>query len=44
MKSPAISIVLFAFIYVTVLANDYSNGNFEMPSVPSREVLRCMGK
>lgn len=26
-----------------VAANDYSTGDFEMPNVPSREVMKCMG-
>lgn len=43
---PAICFV-FAFVVVLTSANepnDYTNGNFAVPSVPKREILKCMGK
>lgn len=44
MKSPVTCFVCVLLAVYTVSANDYSNGNFEMPTIPSREVMRCMGK
>lgn len=36
--------IVFLLPALLVVANDYSNGNFEMPVIPSREVMKCMGK
>ena len=40
-----LSVVVFVFVaaYVTANEPDYANGNFAVPSVPKREILRCMG-
>jgi hypothetical protein len=40
-----LSVFVFVFVaaYVTANEPDYANGNFDVPSVPKREILRCMG-
>lgn len=43
-----VSVTCFVFTFMVVLTsanepNDYTNGNFAVPDVPKREILRCMG-
>ncbi|XP_057375945.1 protein seele-like [Daphnia carinata] len=42
-----VSVTCFVFAFMVVLTsanepNDYTNGNFAVPDVPKREILRCM--
>ena len=39
----SVFVLIVAHVTATNNEPDYANGNFNVPTVPKREILRCMG-